>query len=95
MIANTRSERNAAEAAPVCARSTDPQVHFPQVATINWYSIMNDPRAAIVFTNSVAQARRLCERGQPAIAVLGMSTAALTQWVRARGGKVRCKAEAN
>jgi hypothetical protein len=51
---------------------------------IDWGAVNHDARISIVLTNSVSAAQRLCAAGQPAIAVLGLSKGALTQWLRSR-----------
>lgn len=64
-------------------------------ATLNWRAVLNDPRQSIVLTNSTAQAMRLCREGVPAIAVLGISAADLTTWLRAKGARVITKGSAH
>lgn len=62
---------------------------------LNWQAVLNDPCQPLVITNNAAKAAQLCAAGQPAIAVLGISEADLTAWLRARGANVRTKAEAH
>jgi hypothetical protein len=66
-------------------------VVVPQVETIDWRAVATDVTQPIVITNRPSQALRLCQSGQPAIAVIGMSERAVQQWLRDRGANVKEK----
>ena len=62
--------------------------YFPQCSAIDWDSVLGDATVALVVTNSNATARRLCNEGQPTIAVSGMSQRAVRRWLQRRGANV-------
>lgn len=63
-------------------------IAIPEPPTIDWDAVLRDSSRAIVITNSIDHAYRLCLEGQPAYAVLGVSLHVAAEWFRARGGKV-------
>ena len=62
--------------------------YLPQCSTIDWHAVLSDATVALVVTNSNAHARRLCNQGQPTIAVSGMSQRAVRRWLQRRGANV-------
>lgn len=70
-------------------------VVVPDVAGLDWSRIAADPNIPLVVTNRPSQAVRLCQQGQPAVAIMGASEAAVAKWLRARGANVIDKAGAH
>jgi hypothetical protein len=62
---------------------------------IDWTAVSRDKRMAIAFTNNVSEAVRLCARGQPAIAILGLSKGKLAKVLRRLGSNVVDKTAAH
>lgn len=61
---------------------------FPQCHAVDWNKVSRDHRCAIVFTNTIASALKLCRQGQPAIAVIGVTQHDLKAWLALRGANV-------
>jgi len=70
-------------------------VCWPADAGMDWGAITADASVPLVFTNSMAQARRLCIEGHAAVAVLGLSKAKLSRWLRKHGANVIEKGSAH
>lgn len=69
------------------AKSRLPYTYFPDAPGMDWKAILASNRA-LVFVNRPEKAMRLCLRGIPAIAVIGMSEGHLADFIRERGGDV-------
>jgi hypothetical protein len=70
-------------------------VIFPTVMGIDWPRIIADVTQPIVIVNRISEAIRLCESGQPTIAVTGITKGKLAKWLRKRGAKVQMRAQMN
>ena len=62
--------------------------YIPQCSAIDWHAVLSDAHVPLVVTNNNATARRLCNEGQPTIAVSGMSQRAVRRWLQRRGANV-------
>jgi hypothetical protein len=67
----------------------------PPVAGKAWSGIVANASQSIVFVNNVSAACRLCSRGQPAIAVMGVSKGKMEKWLRRQGAKVHMRPNMN
>ena len=64
-------------------------VEYPPLKGRTWLDVSNDPDTPIIVTNNVRQARQLCARGVPAIAVLGCSTADIETALASLGARTK------
>lgn len=69
--------------------------HLPRDIGVDWAAVAADPRQSIVFVSRPQEAQRLCAKGQPAIAVTGISKGKLAKWLRQRGAVARDKSGAH
>jgi hypothetical protein len=79
----------------IAAAAKSSTATLPQAASLDWRAALGNVRQPLAITNNVAKAAQLCALGQPAIAVLGVSEAELTAWLRARGAHVVTKGSAH
>ena len=67
--------------------------YLPQCTAVDWNAVLSNAQVPLVVTNNQAHARRLCNEGQPTIAVSGMTQRAVRRWLQRRGANVIDKAE--
>jgi hypothetical protein len=68
---------------------------IPQIGGLDWERMAADPSVPLVVTNRPSIAVKLCEQGQPAIAIMGASKSAIVKWLRDRGSNVIDKSRAH